>query len=98
MELNVFTPVAEALGFSCNSKLWAGCDVKTFVLVTGIAAPTDAASSGLLKFLYSARTEPHVVQMYCPFSKRTRFSATISLGFSYSIFGLPSYSFSHVLQ
>ena len=36
--------------------------------------------------------------MYWPFSTSTRFSATSSFGFSNSIFGGPSNSFSHVLQ
>ena len=42
--------------------------------------------------------EPHVIQRYCPLSARIKFSATSSLGFSYSIFGAPSYSLSQVLH
>ena len=48
--------------------------------------------------LYSAIDALHELQMYWPLSAKTKFSATSSLGFSNSIFGGPSNSFSHVLQ
>ena len=41
---------------------------------------------------------PHVLHWYLPFSISVSPGATSSLGFSYCIFGEPSYSLSHILH
>ena len=74
------------------------CGTLSTISPTGFALPISTASSFFLNSLYSAIEELHELHMYCPFSARIRFSATSSLGFSNSIFGGPSNSFSQVLQ
>ena len=64
----------------------------------GFANPTFIDSSGFLNSLYSAIVASHPLHRYFPLSAKTKFSATSSFGFSNSIFGLPSNSFSHVLH
>ena len=103
MDLNVSPPKLDS-GVTCGCTVSCSVNVsKSEKLVScccsiGFASPTSICSSGFLKSLYSAIVEPHSLHRYFPLSTKIKFSATSSFGFSNSILGLPSNSFSHVLH
>ena len=96
---------ASALVIPATTTAAAGVIVGStfFASVGPVVAASALASSfcavfSLLNSLYSAIVVLHSLHWYLPFSTSKSPGATSSLGFSYSIFGAPSYSLSHMLH